>query len=76
VGFSAGGLEALNELLSSLPPTLVNITFIIAQHLSPTYKSQLTHLLNRETALQVIEASNGSPIEAGKIYVTPPNVSR
>ena len=48
VGSSAGGIEALINLVSELPKD-INASFIIAQHLSPTHKSQMTEILARET---------------------------
>ena len=45
IGSSAGGIEALIELVSSIPPEL-NVSFIIAQHLSPSHKSQMAEILS------------------------------
>lgn len=73
VGSSAGGLEALQDLLSHLPKALNNVAFIIAQHLSPTHKSMLVQLLSRETKLSVSEAKNGDSIEPNNVYITPPD---
>lgn len=73
IGASAGGLEALQELISHLPTDLENIAVVIAQHLSPTYKSMLVQLLGRQTQLQVMEAKNGMRIQANVIYITPPD---
>ncbi len=49
IGASAGGLEAVTELLASLPNE-VGAAFVIIQHLDPDHKSQLTDLLARRTA--------------------------
>lgn len=73
VGASAGGLEALQELISHLPENLEGIAIIIAQHLSPTYKSMLVQLLSRQTPLEVLEAKNHQHIKSGTIYITPPD---
>ncbi|GAB4396207.1 MAG: hypothetical protein OHK0053_09700 [Microscillaceae bacterium] len=73
IGASAGGLEALTEFLSALPPTLENAALIVAQHLSPNYKSMLVQLLQRETTLLVSEARHQLPLAANAIYVTPPD---
>ena len=40
VGASAGGLEALSGLFSSLPTDL-GATYVVVQHLSPPYRSML-----------------------------------
>jgi len=73
VGASAGGLEALSDFISHLPADLHNLAIIIAQHLSPTYKSRLVELLARETDLEVIEARTSMYVEPKKIYITPPD---
>jgi two-component system CheB/CheR fusion protein len=73
VGASAGGLEALQDFLGNFPLELKNVCIIIAQHLSPTHKSMLVQLLSRETKLTVEEAADGRPLEAGKVYITPPD---
>lgn len=73
IGASAGGLEALQEFLSTLPSDLNNFAIIIAQHMSPTHKSMLVQLLSRETQLSVSEAIHGELIEAKKVYITPPD---
>ncbi|GAB2635387.1 PAS domain S-box protein [Belliella aquatica] len=71
VGASAGGLEALQDFLSNLPP-IENACIIIAQHLSPTHKSMLVALLSKKTKLEVAEATHQKKLEAGKVYITPP----
>jgi two-component system, chemotaxis family, CheB/CheR fusion protein len=74
VGSSAGGIEALKALLSTLPKDQP-LSYIIVQHLNPQYKSMLTDILSRETDLEVEEISNGTKIEPMKIYVTPSNAN-
>lgn len=73
IGASAGGLEALQDLISSLPSKLDGCAIIIAQHLSPTHKSMLVQLLSRNTGIQVKEAIHNMPISEGTIYITPPD---
>lgn len=72
IGASAGGLEALQTFIANLPAKS-NMAFIIAQHLSPTYKSLMVELLAKGTSLKVLEASNGLVVEANTIYVCPPD---
>jgi len=72
IGSSAGGLEALQGLLTTLP-SIPNCAFIIAQHLSPTHKSMMVELLARVTSLPVMEAKNGLVIRPKTIYMTPEN---
>ena len=73
IGASAGGLEALREMVKKLPKRMRNITYIITQHLSPKHQSMMVQLLARETSMPVAEAEDGMQPEAGMIYITPPN---
>ncbi|GBF48544.1 PAS domain S-box [Leptospira ryugenii] len=73
VGASAGGLEAIQSLLGHLEEDCREHAFIIAQHVSPTYKSMLGQLLSRSTTLPVVEAENDKPVFPGSIYITPPD---
>lgn len=40
IGASAGGLEAISEMLSKVPDS-TGMAFVVIQHLSPDYKSML-----------------------------------
>ncbi|MDX1961325.1 MAG: CheR family methyltransferase [Leptospiraceae bacterium] len=75
IGASAGGLEAISILLSTLNNSITGVCLVIAQHLSPTYKSRLVELLQRETLWKVKEVNSGDPIESGIVYVTPPDAN-
>ena len=48
IGASAGGLEAMMELLKYLPSD-TGMAFIYVQHLSPDHKSMLTEILSKKT---------------------------
>lgn len=72
VGASAGGLEAITEFLNHFANES-NFTIIIAQHLSPNYKSRMVTILSKESKMDVLEITHGMPIEKGKIYITPPD---
>ena len=72
IGASAGGLEALKEVLSGIAEG-TDRCFIIAQHLSPHHGSMLVELLGRETRLRVVEARAGELLESACVYITPPN---
>lgn len=74
IGASAGGLTALESFFNSLPDELgEKIAFVLIQHLPADYKSVLGDLLERFTALQVSEASDGMAVAPGIIYTAPPN---
>ncbi|MEM8554959.1 MAG: chemotaxis protein CheB, partial [Pseudomonadota bacterium] len=52
IGSSAGGLEAIRELVASIPKD-VDAAYVIVQHMSPQHNSLLTSLISRETKLDV-----------------------
>ena len=72
IGSSAGGLEALTEFVSHLKPT-GRLSFIIAQHLSPTHRSMLEELLSRDTGLPIKRLKHSVKPAPDTIYMTPPN---
>lgn len=72
IGASAGGLEALQELVARLPAD-ARAAIVIAQHLSPDRPSQLADLLARITPLPVVQAQDPTPLQQGQIVVIPPN---
>jgi len=72
IGASAGGLEALRPFVANLPAH-ANMTYIVAQHMSPDHRSLMVELLARETKLKVAEATNNVVPKADTIYVAPPN---
>ena len=71
IGASAGGLEAIQKLLTDLPAN-TNCSFIIVQHLSPDYKSLLCEILSRHTVMPVIEAEEGMIVEPNHVYIIQP----
>ena len=71
IGASAGGLEACKKLLDALPAD-TGAAFILVQHLDPTQSSLLVDLLAERTALTVLQATDGMPVERGHLYVIPP----
>lgn len=72
IGASAGGLEALTQLLQALPVD-TGLAFVIVQHLHPTYPSNLSELLSRVTAMPVSEVTEATPLGPNHVYVIPPN---
>ena len=47
IGASAGGLEAITQLLQNLSPA-TGMAFIYVQHLSPDHKSMLSSILSKK----------------------------
>src|SRR6476660_4085648 len=73
IGASAGGLEALYKLFDALPPN-TGMAFVLIQHLDPTHRSMMAGLLTGHTAMPVLEAADGMPVERDHVYVIPPGV--
>jgi two-component system chemotaxis response regulator CheB len=72
VGASAGGIEALTELVGGLPADLPAAVFVVV-HTAPYGPSRLPALLTRHGSLRAAHAAHGEPIRPGRIYVAPPN---
>ncbi|HEY0789501.1 MAG TPA: chemotaxis protein CheB [Chthoniobacterales bacterium] len=72
LGASAGGLDALNTFFSAMPPAS-GMAFVVVQHLSPDYKSQLVALLKRRTSMPVVQITDGMAVRANHVHVIPPN---
>jgi two-component system CheB/CheR fusion protein len=72
VGSSAGGIEALSVLVSSLPEDFP-APIVLAQHLNPTRTSQLDQILRRRSKLPLRIVTDHEPLVAGTIYVVPAN---
>ena len=72
VGASAGGLEAFRELLKALPDQ-PDCAFVFIQHLSPKHESLMADILDKMTALTVVEAQDNTELEKNHIYVIPPD---
>lgn len=72
IGASAGGVQALLELVGDLPGNLPAAVFIVL-HIPSNAPSLLPSILARESKLPVDHAVDGEPIVKGRIYVAPPN---
>lgn len=72
VGASAGGVEALTELFSRIPPDFPASIFVVL-HVPAGSRSLLPRILRRFGPLPVVHASDGEPIARACIYVAPPD---
>lgn len=73
IGTSAGGLEALDNLVGQLPTNLPASIFIV-QHLAPGLSgSALLHRLGRHQAFTPRFAENGQRFKPGCLYIAPPD---
>jgi len=72
IGASAGGLEALELFLRNVPEGS-GMGFVIVQHMDPTHKGIMAELLQRITAMKVIQVKDGTRVQPDCVYVIPPN---
>lgn len=72
IGASAGGIEAVSELLLNVSSE-TGMAFIYIQHLDPTHESKLVEILKRKTLMEVQEARHFMAIKPNKVYIIPPN---
>ncbi|MCR5873853.1 chemotaxis response regulator protein-glutamate methylesterase [Phenylobacterium sp. J426] len=69
IGSSTGGVEALINVLSrfpaNCPPT------VITQHMPESFTKSFSERLDRLCAPRVEEATDGAPLDVGRVYVAP-----
>ncbi|MCK0169081.1 PAS domain-containing protein [Jannaschia sp. S6380] len=71
IGASAGGLEALQQLVEKISPDS-GASYVVVQHLSPDHDSIMDQLLQAHTRLNVRQMRDGMELEPNAIYVNPP----
>jgi two-component system, chemotaxis family, protein-glutamate methylesterase/glutaminase len=72
IGASAGGIEALRQVVSGLPPDFPAPICVVV-HTSPHGPGLLDAILTRAGALTATNAVNGERLRPGHIYVAPPD---
>ncbi len=72
IGASAGGVEALCAIVSSLPPDLPAAVLVV-MHVPAWTSSFLPEILGRCSSLPAAHAEPHEPIQHGRIYVAPPD---
>jgi two-component system chemotaxis response regulator CheB len=68
VGTSTGGPPALEALLVPLPPTFP-WPILVAQHMPAAFTGPLATRLDGICALNVIEVTHPTPVQAGRVYI-------
>jgi two-component system, chemotaxis family, protein-glutamate methylesterase/glutaminase len=69
---SAGGLNALRQILNCLPASFP-AAILIVQHLDPDAPSMLSGILARCTPLRVYQAETGVAVRMGTVYIARSN---
>jgi two-component system chemotaxis response regulator CheB len=71
-GASAGGVEAMQKLVSTLPADLDAVVLLVV-HLPAEGESYLPQILTRAGKLPVAHPAQGQLLEVGRIYAAPPD---
>lgn len=71
LGASAGGLKALEQFFSNMPPE-PGMAFVVIQHMDPAQKCLLPDLLQHKTNMNVYRIEDGMKVQPNCIYVIPP----
>jgi two-component system chemotaxis response regulator CheB len=69
IGVSTGGTEALCDVLEALPPSCPGI--MIVQHMPQGFTAAFARRLNGICQIEVKEAEDGEPVQAGCAYIAP-----
>lgn len=72
IGASAGGIEALSEVVANLPPEFPGSVFVVI-HVPADATSALPKILSRRGNLPAKHPRDGEAFQRGQIYVAPPN---
>jgi two-component system, chemotaxis family, protein-glutamate methylesterase/glutaminase len=73
IGASAGGIPALQDLITPLPVDFLAPIFIV-MHIQERSPSGLPQVMRHYSKLPVTHPMHGDRIQAGHIYVAPPDV--
>lgn len=69
---SIGGIQALGEILGSLPADF-GAALVIVQHVEPKRPSRLAEILGRRTQLSVAQVGSPCRLCPGVAWIAPPN---
>lgn len=72
VGASAGGVQALKQLITCLPESFNGSIFIVL-HIPPYSPSSLPEILSRCSIFKAIHPKDGDKIQGKTIYIAPPD---
>ncbi len=70
IGISTGGPQALEFLLSQLPPDFPG-TILVVQHMPSGFTEMFAKRLDELCALRVKEAQSGDVLQAGRVLICP-----
>jgi two-component system, chemotaxis family, protein-glutamate methylesterase/glutaminase len=73
IGASAGGLKTTIELVSKFPPSLNAAIFVVIHFSKASSADIILNMFQKEAKLACRIVENGSPIEAGVVYLARPD---
>jgi two-component system chemotaxis response regulator CheB len=71
IGASAGGLQALKQILSAMPRN-VEAALLVVLHTADHSTSMLPHILERRGNMPVSHPRDGDPIVCGRVMLRHP----
>ena len=71
IGASAGGHEAIGQILTHLP-SISELAFVVITHIPADSPAHLAGFIQRFTPMPVLTATDNQPVEPQRIYVIPP----
>jgi two-component system CheB/CheR fusion protein len=74
IGASAGGLEAVQNLLAALP-VHSGLSYVLVQHLDPYHESSLVEILSKSSPIPVENAVDKRRVKPDTLIVIPPNTT-
>jgi two-component system CheB/CheR fusion protein len=72
LGASAGGLEAFETFFKNVPANS-GMAFVVVTHLDPTHISLMPELIQKHTAMKVVQVKEGMKLQRDHVYVIPPD---
>ena len=72
IAASAGGLKAINAMLSNLPAEFP-AAIVVVQHLDPRHRSLMAEILSRNTLYRSSKPKKAKTLQPGTVYIAPPD---
>ncbi|HZT58174.1 MAG TPA: chemotaxis protein CheB [Pyrinomonadaceae bacterium] len=72
IGASAGGIDALLRFFEATPPDS-GLAYAVVLHTTPDHNSHLADVLQRKTAMPVVQVADAARVEPNSVYCLPPD---